>query len=889
MQRVLISPKIMAIEDLVTSYSKLNVPDSLTLLMELWKVYRPIAEEQEINTSLDAFFPLGETLLKDFNAVDQQLAKSEALFANVAELRELEERFEPKEQIEELQQFWAQFSDREVSEMKREFRKLWQEMGRLYTSFRANLSQKGWAYQGMAAKKLAYDDDQLAKIAEHPLIVICGFNAIPTVEARIFDKLKERTNVKYFFDSDRFYQDQAHHEAGKYMRQNKFRFQNSITASETLANDPKDISVTGVSGIMGMAQVLAEKVSHLEAANINEKTAIVLADEQALQPVLNALPDEISPLNITMGYPLRNSPYSALLFLLTQTHVRAQGEGDKTAFYYRDVLKILRNPVLKGNEASKELGIAIERKNMVYITSDWLKESTEAPFPTIFSPVRNAVELLNLSKEVLRYLSQLEAEEGVSSQMLIGIFRQLNRLGDLIASYHPTMDLDVYYRLLRRVVHSTRIPFEGEPLSGVQVMGFLETRSLDFDRVYVLSMNEGIMPKGVHYNSLIPFGIRKNFHLDTFQEDDAIYAYHFYRLLHSAKQVELIYNTDSHSFNKGEASRYVLQLEYELCRENPNISWTNETVGFSPKLYKTPEFSVPKTEEVLASLAQYEVREDGLPNRPLSPSALVTYLKSPLQFYYRYVANLKERNEVLEDMDAITLGHIVHSTLEELYKPHLNKLIVPKLIDHFKKDLLEKELESQLRDKLNVGKGSLKGRNILLFNVCKKLCENVLNTDAKTEGLHILKVEFDELAFPVEISTTKGPKKIMLQGQFDRLDEVKGVLRVVDYKTGKVEIPRNENAIFSDAKNAAAFQALFYTYVYLSHYPDRQVQPVIFHLKSTSDLVKPVKEGPVTVNDLNWFEENLKILLAEIWNADLPFAMKNPEKEVPFLMVKPLL
>ncbi|MGB0429311.1 MAG: PD-(D/E)XK nuclease family protein, partial [Bacteroidia bacterium] len=419
------------------------------------------------------------------------------------------------------------------------------------------------------------------------------------------------------------------------------------------------------------------------------------------------------------------------------------------------------------------------------------------------------------------------------------------------------------------------------------LMGLLESRAVDFETLFVLSVNEGIMPKSSRHQSLIPFGIRKAFGMNTFREDDAVSAYYFYRMLQRAKDIHLYYNTDTDGDSKGEMSRYILQIQQEL----PNFKVSEHNFSIRSKAITQEHLSIEKTDAVVDGLEQYEVT-NGEAKRPLSPSALSTFIKSPMQFYLRYVANFRERDEVLEEMDPITLGNIVHNTLEELYTPHLHQEITHELVNDLKGPKLRKSLEKFLEKEMNLKPEHLQGRNLLFYNICEKLCHNVLNNDAKTSGLRIQALEFDELFYDIEIETQQGPKVIRLKGQFDRLDEVDEQIRVVDYKTGKVEIPGKNTSLFTapfeNGKYAATLQTLFYTLVYLKNNPAQSVVPVIYHLKSTENMIQPVSETPFSLDKLVEYEQLLKQKLQEIWNSDIPFAFDDYEEESKYLMMEVL-
>ncbi|MBI1183013.1 hypothetical protein GC194_01985 [bacterium] len=878
-------PQTLAIADFISKYSLLVPSDTMSLVIELYECYLAVLKTGEPALSLLQFYPLGETLIGDFGDIDKDLVNAEALFANFTQMQNLEDNFAPdSEQMAVFKNFWHLFSAQEPRKMQREFLALWQLMGALYFEFRTRLQSKGIAYAGLAERNMVQQFSNIQHYFHNKIICICGFNALTKAEIKLFKEIETVAEVHYYFDYDKHYM-AAHHEAGHFMRRNLRELKDRLN-HETNQNlhDTKEIHITSASGTTGMVQALYQDLSQLDPSAYNGQTGIVLPDENALRACIEVLPTLAAPLNITMGMPLQSTSIWSLVKNLFQLQVNYN--KSRNGFLYRDVVQVLQQPELAlwRNNKSHEAEMQIAAKNIMYCTTQWLvDQQLHEGFMQIFKPTEPA----GIFDYLLEILATLELQNPQMAPLqhtaLIHTYQQVSRFGDLYMKHLQQLQIHELWLLYRKATQAASISFEAEPVDGLQLMGLLESRMIDFDRLFILSVNEGIIPKSSRHQSLIPYGIRKAFGMNTFREDDAVSAYYFYRLLQRASKINLYYNTDTDGDSKGEPSRYILQIKQEM----PQAIITEKNYSIKSPAFALPNLQIIKQPDVMEGLQQYEVI-DGQAKRPLSPSALSTYIKSQIQFYLRFVANFRERDNVLEEMDAIALGNIVHNTLEDLYKNHLNQTITYDLIENLILKL-PSTLERNLQEEMNISSSQLSGRNLLFYNICSKLCLNVLQTDRKTKNLRLLALEFDQLYYDMPIDTKNGRKVIRLKGQFDRLDEVDGVTRVVDYKTGKVKIPGNTGNFlkntFERAEHAAVLQTLFYTLVYLKNNPQQSVLPVIYHLKSTENLMVPVVENPLNLNNMQEYEMMLKEKLEEIWNHKKPFIFDDYENEQMYLMM----
>ena len=882
MQGAIWSPEFYAIDEFIVKFSGITQPDSMSLVFEMYECYLENLPKGGHPMDLTTFYPLGETLLADFGDIDHDLANPKALFSNFRNLKEVESSFGPDtHELQAFRTFWKSFSMAEPRKMQREFLELWNMMGAIYFDFRTRLQQDKKGYAGLAERKMLEEIVSHSGYFEGKTLAICGFNALTKSELRIFKALENFADVHYFFDADQHYL-APYQEAGSFIRQNLRDFK--IPKKEVpnlLAGEEKNLHITAASGTSGMVQALFHDL--LKETHI-EKTAVILPNENAVSAVVEVLPKLGLPLNITMGLPIQSTGLWSLVKHLFALVIHQK----KTSYHYRDVQNILQNPQLAfaHNRHSHQLLRLIARENQIYCSQKWLRQFELNPlFQSVFE---GTAEPQAIFKHIRTILTQLWhgslKNQSIGANVVTHILGQINRFEDLHGEHLGQIELANIWKLFKKAVASENIPFEGEPLKGLQIMGLLESRALDFERVYILSVNEGVLPKSTRHQSLIPFAIRKAFGMNTFHDQDAMAAYYFYRLLQRSQHIHVYYNTDVDGDAKGEPSRFLLQIKQEL----PNFKIEEKHFELKGEKAIAKPLSIAKDEYVLEAMRPYEVI-DGEAEKALSPSAIATYLKSPLQFYLRYVARFAERNEVIEEMDAISLGNIVHNTLEKLYEPYLNQPINQELLDTLLGDPLIETLDEQLKEELNLQSEHLQGRNILLFDVCKTLCTNVMVLDAQTEELEILHLEFADLHYDLTVPTPQGDRIIRLKGQFDRLDRVGDILRVVDYKTGRVVIPKQQlmNRVFEDAKHAAAFQTLFYTYVYLQNHPTMKVVPTVLSLKATDQMSQPVTTTPIGLEDLQEFEDGLVNLLSEIWNADEPFALRD-DKDRDYLLLNVL-
>ncbi|HET8860642.1 PD-(D/E)XK nuclease family protein [Marivirga sp.] len=871
------APEAMAIEDFVRQKSDFAVPDQLSLIFSLHEVFQKHAPFKE---DFEQFYFWGDMLVKDFNDVDHYMADARPLFSNLLEWKKLADTdFLTEEQIQLIEKFWKSF-EAKPKDAQEKFTRNWNILYPVYQDFRQKLKEENQAYNGMLyrdyAEKLKAGELQISGN-----LIFAGFNALTRTEEIIISEAVKQ-GAQIFWDMDTYYAapESAVQEAGNFFREYSNHTILGKTFPDELPNrileETPQINITEVKGNIAQAKFLGQLLSE---QNIEqpEKTAIILGDESLLFPVLYALPEEIQKVNVTMGYPLRFASIYQLMNICLYLQKNKRVEAEKTTFNHRDVLKILKHPFV-GNllgEGAKTKIHHIEANNIIRLELKDLFEENEEENPLLEILFKDGSDNYFLYlRTILQYVHQ-EQIESTEQEFIAEIYKQINQLEQIIREFKLTLDINAFIRLFNRIIQSIRVPFSGEPLEGIQIMGVLESRNLDFDNIYFLSMSEDNFPGGANSQSFIPYNIRKAYGLPTLEQRDAIYAYLFNRLLQRSNHMHLMYNSDNSGGKGGEPSRYLLQLQYELGIQTKKVQL--QSLNQDPQAASPVPITIEKNESIWKILKSYNH------DKSLSASALRTYLNCRLQFYFRYLAGLKERDEVSEDLDAADFGNILHHVMENIYETVLNqKLDANKII------LLKKEIDSFIKQefaalygkKLEVADFEFEGRNIIIRDVVKRMVIQILNYDVQIAPFTVKKVEGE---FQYEVPLDDG-QKIKLQGSIDRLDEKDNSIRVIDYKSGgdEVKFPDVESLFDRDHKNrnGAAMQTLFYSYLFIksADYDGvKNVVPGLYNGKGLfkSDFSEKLKLNGNELNNaellMNDFENGLKDILSEIFSSEQPF------------------
>ena len=897
------SPVFMTIRELMQEFSGLKLADPLYLNFELYKIFR---QEKKSEESFDEFYHWGEMLLGDFDEVDKYLVSAKELFRNLSDLKEIEDRFSTldKEQIEVIKQFWKWFEPEKRSEHQEEFVSLWEVLYKIYSGFKNKISNEGLAYEGMLYRQVA----EKIKNKQNPELkysayIIVGFNALSKAEDRLFEYLRDSGKAEFYWDWDQYYLDEGKEfqEAGFFISKNRKKYPSAeldLTFNYML-DKSKKIEFIGVPSEIGQAKILEQvfRESYGKIENLDHKTAVVLPDEHLLMPVIYSLPEEISNVNITMGYPVKNTPvYGLVCNLIELQRSLRNRSGRNTVFYFKHILPILYSHYVQNvaGEEAKTIEQNINSKNIIYWSPG--NEIKNQLLRIIFTAVEKVEDISPYLLEILEYFHKQDPDEEkekpdfstLEREYIYNVYTSIKRLDDVIkAAKGIRLSLDIYYRLINRYMRDMKIPFSGEPLSGLQIMGILETRTLDFENVVILSMNEGTFPRSRPRYSFIPFNLKKGFGLPTIEHQDSIYAYYFYRLIQRARNISLIYNTSSEGLKTGEMSRFLTQMKYDK-----EVKVTERILGYKINIDINDPIRIFKTKKTLQVLSEYIVK-DNKEKRYLSPSALNMYLDCSLKFYFKHVARLKEPDEVVEEIDPMIFGNLLHHSVNLLYKPYEGKTVdLPvikelindrnKIRDYVNQSFIEIWFKN---DNKKIDDLEISGKSMVIRDVLLKYVVSLLETDLKYAPFRIIELEKHHW-LDISVLLDGKPEKVRVGGRVDRIDMVDGVIRVIDYKTGATENQIKEiRELFKPGdknRKRAILQTFIYALMLINKESDTPVIPGIYSVRDIHNknfdyriFIKDGKKSKSPVMDISDFEaafiELLKNVIEEIYDINIPF------------------
>ena len=883
------SPAAMSISDLLQKLSVQKAGDPIRLVCELYKVFK---EETESRETLDDFYFWGELLISDFDDVDKNMVDADKLFSNLQDLKNLMDDYEflDEEQEEAIRQFFQNFSIERRTELKEKFISLWDKLGIIYHRYREKLAELGIAYEGMLYRNVIeqLDTDRL----KYDKYVFVGFNVLNKVEKEFFQKLQKAGKAMFYWDYDLFYTQRiSKHEAGEFIKRNLIDFPNELPESYfDIFRKPKKIRYISASTENAQARFLPEWVkatqTHTTQIVSEKENAIVLCNEALLLPVLHSIPQDVQNVNITMGFPLAQTPVYS--FINAAMELQTTGyRPDTGRFTYEAVSKILKHPYTRQlSDHATRLERELTKTNRFYPLPSELKKDD---FLTIlFTPQSNIRELCDYLLRLIKSISILYRKEGEYDDIFNQLYREsifqshlkINRLYSLIESGELSVRTDTLKRLITKVLTASNIPFHGEPAIGLQIMGVLETRNLDFRNLIMLSLNEGQLPKAGGESSFIPYNLRKAFGMTTIEHKNAVYAYYFYRLIQRAENITLLYNTSSDGLNRGEESRFMLQLLVEGPHE---ITREYLEAGQSPQ--NTLEIQIEKTPEILRRL--YRAYDTAQPESViLSPSALNTYLDCRLRFYYRYVAGLKTPDEVSAEIDSALFGTIFHLSAQLAYTDLTanGKMIQREDLERLLRDeiklqgYVDQAFKQELFKVAPEEKPEYNGVQLINSKVIVSYLKQLLRNDLQYTPFEMVAME-KKVSEKITIQTALGPLTLRLGGTIDRMDAKEGTLRIVDYKTGgSPKIPANIEQLFTPSETRPNY--IFQTFLYAAIMSRKQplmVAPALLYIhRAASESYSPViemgepRKPKIPVNNFAFFEdefrERLQALLEEIFD-----------------------
>ena len=921
------SPSILTINDLFHKLNPKQQADRIKLLFMLYDIYIRQSGSEE---TFDDFVYWGEMLLNDFDDIDKYLIDAKQLFTNVTDLNNVDKEFSflKPAQIQAIRSFWSSFQPHSDDSNKQFFLRVWELLYPIYTELRETLEAEGFAYEGMIyrevietmrhipnERKTPDTGDASANIPEDPLkklnykkIVFIGLNALTNAERELLKLLKAKGIADFYWDYASEKVRDKDNRASYFMEENISLFPSKYALYQEETIDT-EIEIIGIPSRIGQAKQIhpiLEQLSGNKSMTAEEalQTAIVLPDEQLLLPVLNSIPEQIARINVTLGYSLSGTPIASLMDYLQSLQKNIRKTEKDILFYHRDVISVLRHKYVSSvcPEEAAQMIRDITERNQVYISiaalgvTELLKllftaPSTAAEISVYLTAVLKALntrlssnppatdeltggETTNINAENPEDDSTVNSN-ALEQEFIFHYYTMVNRMCELMRETNTEMSSDTYFHLLKQMTDFIKIPFYGEPLSGLQVMGVLETRVLDFDTLIILSVNEGIFPARNAANSFIPYHLRRGFGLPTPEHQESVWAYHFYRMIHRAKHVTMLYDTRSDGLQSGEVSRFVHQLKYHYktpLREKLSV--------YNVSSSHVNPFCVKKDKEVIHALAMYETEKS------LSASAINTYLDCPLKFYFSVIKGIDEEESVSETLEHDTFGTILHRVMELAYQPFCGKTVTADLLKLAAQDknMTETIQQAFAKDFFHTSEPRpLVGQAYLYGETIRKYACKILEQDRSLTPFNYIA---SEQLFRSTLEITNG-RKIQIKGFIDRIDNVRDTTRIIDYKSGKpsaLTFDTMESLFDKKQKDRkkAIMQVFLYAWVYTSEAGNKPIQPAVYY---TRNLFRPGDFDPVirqvngkekTIIDnfetcRNAFENNLRICLDELFDATQPF------------------
>ena len=850
----IILPQMKSIEELMSELSDLEIISGINLWFKAYQAYKKIVEKPD---SFEDFIKWGPTVLKDFDDIDASLQPANKVLDYLVSVDRINQWGDGKIEIGK-------------NEIIQNHLTFWGIVSKLYFQLQKDLLESKEGYAGMVFRIAS---EKVEEIVENRTsqYVFAGFNALTKAEQALIFRLEKENLATLYFDADKYYYENPNQEAGSFLRKYKEKIKPINWVVDEFSK-PKNLQTIGVAKQVGQAKYIADLIKNLNEDEI-KNTALILADESILPAILNSLPENITHLNISMGIPLRSVPLAQFFKSIFELQMNREKLGKGTMFYFKNVLQILENKTLSqfSTDESRKLIGDIRLQNRIFNSQNSIQNSLgESIFKSIFHIPKSITEFIhhlkNWTDDLLHHPSMNDL---LTKEYLFFFKKVFNQLHENLLSVDDIKDYRTLFLLYNKIVSSESISFIGEPLQGLQLMGLLETRLLNFDNIIMTSVNDEILPLGRQNNTFIPYDIRKQMKLNTFTENDSIYAYHFYRLIQRAKNAYFVYDTEADGMGSGEKSRFLAQIKFE---SNHEVKETFAAPSFVTKPLK--EIIVPKTDETMTKLQNWA--EYGI-----SPSSLSTYLRNPLDFYEQRVFNVNDVEEAEEIVSARTLGNIVHGALEDLYTPYIGHILHEndfKNIEKIKDKTLQEHFSKEYKD------GHLdKGPNYLIYKIAERIVDGVLSKDVDTAKENEFIIKALESKHDVDFTLNNG-KIVKLKGVIDRIDSVNNQIRIIDYKTGyakDISVKTEEiETVYQKEDKAKQLQLIFYAHLF---YADKEnlnkdIELCIYPIKfPNKELIKLSVDKNTTI-DYSIVEnstEHMSTLIEEILNQEIPF--KQPE------------
>ena len=846
----IILPQMKSIEELMSDLSGLEIISGINLWFKAYQAYKKVVTKPD---TFEEFIKWGPTVLKDFDDIDASLEPANKILDYLVSVERINQWGEGKIEI----------GKNEVIQNHLTF---WGIVSKLYFQLQQDLIDAKEGYAGMVFRIASEKVNEIVENRSQHYI-FAGFNALTKAEQALIFKLEKENIATLYWDVDRYYYTNTNQEAGSFLRKYKVKIK-PINWIVDEFSKPKNLNTIGVAKQVGQAKYIADLIKNLSEEEI-KNTALILADEAILPAILNSLPENISHLNISMGIPLRSVPLAQFFKSIFELQMNREKLGKGSLFYFKNVLQILENKTLShySSDKSRKLIHDIRTQNRIFNSPNSIQSALgESIFKSLFQIPTNITSFIHHLKDWTDQLLHHPAMNDLLTKEYLFYFKKVfNQLHENLLQVDDIKDYRTLFLLYNKIVQSESVAFIGEPLKGLQLMGLLETRLLNFDTIIMTSVNDQILPLGRQNNTFIPYDIRKQMKLNTFTENDSIYAYHFYRLVQRAKNAYFVYDTEADGMGTGEKSRFLAQIKFESQHK------LNESFA-APNFISKPlkEIIVPKTYETMKKLLSWA-------DYGISPSSLSTYLRNPLDFYEQRVFNVKDVEEAEETVSARTLGNIVHGALEDLYLPYLSKILTEndfKIIEKSKNNALQEHFRKEYKD------GHLdKGPNYLIYKIAERIVDGVLTKDAKTAKENEFIIRALESKHEVDFPLTNG-KTVKLRGIIDRIDSVNNQLRIIDYKTGfakDISVKTEEiEVVYQKEDKAKQLQLIFYAHLFYgdAKYQNQPIELCIYPIKfPNKELIKLSVDKNTTI-DYSIVENStipMALLIEEILNQEIPF------------------
>jgi len=847
-------PEVLSTEDFIAQITQLIPLDNTGSIFELYQTYVQTIDKEHQET-FDSFYAWAQTLIYDFNEIDRYLIDADHFFNYLSRIQDINH--------------WSKSENQ--TDLVKNYLWFWKQLPELYKKFTQRIIEDGKAYQGLMYREAS---EKIVSYLEENTqdYIFIGFNALNTAEQKLIQYILTQNRGKIFWDLDEVFYQNPNHEASLFVRNyvKKWDYfkENPLKDLPRNYEQPKNIQLTGIPKNIGQAKYIAQILKDLPAEEIKQ-TAVVLNDEGLLPVLLNSLPENVEKINITMGLPLGDTPLASLFESLFKIQEREEDQ-----LYFKWVLEVLKHPFVLQIFAleSEQLQKEIIASNLVFISLDKIKSVENSAFSEFldqaFQLHQSTKSFIQAMLNIIQVLRGKELDNyTLETEYLFHFNALFVQLKNILEEQSTVGHIKVLYKIYRDSLTTKSLDFAGSPFEGLQLMGMLETRVIDYKNVILTSVNEGVLPAGKSSNSFIPYDLKKEYGLPTYKEKDAVYTYHFYRLMQRAENIHILYNTEQDGLNAGEKSRFITQLEVEKKLESTFIN--PKVPSISSQLLE-----IEKTPAVIKKLEKQAAYG-------FSPSALTTYIRNPLDFYKRYVLGIKEEQEVEETVAANTLGTIIHDSLEQMFLPFIGKEICKEDVEK----LVKASDDEVLKQFKNLYKNAPihKGKNLLIHEVAKRYLHNFFQfqkNELEQHSVQIISLEAEE-KIQVEIPQLQIP--VFIKGKVDRLDSLDGIKRIIDYKTGKVEAKdvtiKDWDLLGTDYKFSKAFQVLCYAKMILKDEDYDKAQGGIISFKNLKSGFLELKEGKETLISkkmLIQFDEVLQNLILEILNPEIPFK----EKEV---------